>query len=153
MYLGYLPRKSGERRQLLAEVASHPYTLIFLETPHRLSDALADMLSCLGDRQLCVARELTKLHEEIFRGSTSAARLHFSSQELRGEVTLVVAGSKGEGEAWTDEQLQAAIQAALAAGQAPSQIAARLASQARRPRREIYRLVTSSIERKSDDTR
>jgi 16S rRNA (cytidine1402-2'-O)-methyltransferase len=153
VYLGYLPRQRPERRRLLETARDLPYTLIFLETPHRLLAALDDLQSVLGDRLMAAARELTKLHEEIFRGSTSAARLHFSSQELRGEVTLVVAGSKGEGEAWTDEQLQAAIQAALAAGQAPSQIAARLASQARRPRREIYRLVTSSIERKSDDTR
>ena len=92
LYLGYLPRKANERRRFLAEVASLPYTLIFLEAPHRLLEALQDLQTILGDRQASIARELTKLHEEIFRGSLSAASQHFTLQMPRGEFTLVVAG-------------------------------------------------------------
>src|SRR5512140_1776589 len=67
LYLGYLPRKSAERRELLTGVAALPYTLIFLETPHRLLEALDDLLAALGDRPMAAARELTKLHEQVYR--------------------------------------------------------------------------------------
>ena len=74
LYLGYIPRKSSERIQFLNQVSSQPYTLIFLETPHRLLAALKDMQKSFGERKIAIARELTKLHEEIFRGSISEAR-------------------------------------------------------------------------------
>jgi 16S rRNA (cytidine1402-2'-O)-methyltransferase len=151
VYLGYLPRKAVERRQLLTDVAAYPYTLIFLETPHRLLDALVDIREGLGERKLCVARELTKLHEEIYRGTASSAWAHFSAQGVRGEITLVVAGRSPAAEAWPDERLLAEIQAALAARQSPSQIAGRLSSQANRPRRDVYRLVIASMEKKTNE--
>ncbi len=94
LFLGYLPRKTSERRRLLEEIAGLPYTLVFLETPHRLLRALDDLSAMLGARQIAIARELTKLHEEIFRGDVASARQHFEEQEPRGEFTLVVAGSK-----------------------------------------------------------
>ncbi|MBP1694620.1 MAG: hypothetical protein H6Q37_2503, partial [Chloroflexi bacterium] len=78
LYLGYLPRKAGERQKLLAGIQELPFTLIFLEAPHRLLAALQDLVSVLGDRQISVARELTKLHEELYRGSISQALAHFS---------------------------------------------------------------------------
>lgn len=65
LYLGYLPRKSSERRQKIKQAAGQPYTLIFLEAPHRIVEALEDLQTILGDRQAAAARELTKLHEEI----------------------------------------------------------------------------------------
>ncbi len=63
-----------------------------LETPHRLLDALQDLFEVLGDRQIAVARELTKLHEEILRGTLSQALAHFQAEAPRGEFTLVIAG-------------------------------------------------------------
>ena len=69
LYLGYLPRKSSERQSLLSSVCDLPYTLIFLEAPHRLLASLEDLQVILGDRKIALGRELTKLHEEIFRGS------------------------------------------------------------------------------------
>lgn len=83
LYLGYLPRKTSERRTMLGKIAGLPYTLVFLETPHRLLSALQDLQSVLGDRSIAVARELTKLHEEILRGSLSQALAHFSAQPAR----------------------------------------------------------------------
>lgn len=147
LYLGYLPRKASERRQLLKQVSDLSYTLIFLEAPHRLISALQDLQTALGDRRIAVARELTKLHEEIYRGAISQALAHFSAQPPRGEITLVVAGKTGA-EGWSPEQVQAALRQRLDAGAAPAQLAADLATQSGWPRRELYRLITEMQESK-----
>jgi 16S rRNA (cytidine1402-2'-O)-methyltransferase len=139
LYLGYLPRKAGERQRLVAQVASLPYTLIFLEAPHRLLPALEDLQAELGDRQIAVGRELTKLHEEIFRGSLSEARRHFAENPPRGEFTLVLAGNTIQAERWTEERLKTELQAQLAGGMPASQLAASLALSSGWSRREIYR--------------
>ena len=143
LYLGYLPRKTKERRTSLKEVAGYPYTLIFLETPHRLLEALADLRQVLGNRQAAVARELTKLHEEIFRGSLDEAIMHFEVQPPRGEITLVVAGHTTRQERWSEAQLEQAIRERLANGEPAAQSAARLAAQSGWPRRVIYQLILS----------
>jgi 16S rRNA (cytidine1402-2'-O)-methyltransferase len=139
LYLGYLPRKATERQHLLAEICSLPYTLIFLEAPHRLLASLEDMLHELGDRQIAIGRELTKLHEEIFRGSLSQARQHFNENLPRGEFTLVLSGNSAQATRWMEEQLNAALQAGLADGEPASQLAARLADPSGWSRREIYK--------------
>ncbi len=77
LFLGYLPRKSSDRITLLKEICALPYTLIFLESPYRIKLSLADLLLILGDRPVAVARELTKMFEEIFRGSLSEAISRF----------------------------------------------------------------------------
>jgi 16S rRNA (cytidine1402-2'-O)-methyltransferase len=142
LYLGYLPRKSSERRTLLGQVAALPYTLIFLETPHRLIDALGDLLAMLGDRQMAAARELTKLHEEICRGTISQVQAHFAEQEPRGEFTLIVDGQKPTGdERWGEEQLLAVIHEALKKNPPAKTLAAELAKRSGWPRREIYDLI------------
>jgi 16S rRNA (cytidine1402-2'-O)-methyltransferase len=138
LYLGYLPRKSGERERVLKQVSIYPYTLIFLEAPHRLLQALEHLQAELGDRQIAVGRELTKLHEEIFRGSLSEAMKHFADHPPRGEFTLVVAGSANQIERWTEEQLNDELQGLLAKGEPTSQIATRLAGPSGWSRREIY---------------
>jgi len=142
LYLGYLPRKSGERRRMLDGIAGIPYTLVFLETPHRLLAAFQDLIDKLGNRQVAIARELTKLHEEIFRGELSEALAHFSTQPPRGEFTLVIAGKPPSIGRWSQEQLNAALFERLAGDEAPSQIAADLALQSGWPRREIYQMLT-----------
>jgi 16S rRNA (cytidine1402-2'-O)-methyltransferase len=141
LYLGYLPRKSGERRKALAEVAGLPYTLIYLETPHRLLAALEDLRDELGDRAIAIGRELTKLHEEIVRGSLSEAIEHFSEHTPRGEFTLVIAASPAKTAAWDEEQVRAAIDQALANSEAPARLASRLAAESGWPRRKIYQMI------------
>ena len=94
VYLGYLPRKKAERRRLLESLASERRALLAFEAPHRLKAALADLLHMLGDRRIAVCRELTKMHEEVFRGTVSEAEVHFA--EPRGEFTLVVEGNREE---------------------------------------------------------
>ena len=108
LYLGFLPRTGGPRRRALREVADSRATLIAFEAPHRLRAALSDLLMVLGDRKLAVCRELTKLHEEIFRGLVSDAIDHFTTP--RGEFTLVIEGaeakSKPEDLSDVDQQLR-----------------------------------------------
>src|SRR5215207_5547627 len=123
LYLGYLPHKTSERHKRLEEVESQPYTLIFLESPYRIVEALEDILSRLGDRRICVAREMTKMFEEYWRGDASSAVDYFKSQPPRGEFTLVIAGrSKAENELWTVEQLQNAIELELKAEKSATEI-------------------------------
>ncbi len=141
LYLGYLPRRARDRRRTLAELAGQAHTLVFLETPHRLLGALADLLAALGDRQMAVARELTKLHEEIFRGTISEAQARFTESHPKGEITLVVAGAEPVASRWSEERLVAAMQQAQNAGAAPSEIARQLAEKSGWRRKEVYRLL------------
>ncbi|HIC87849.1 MAG TPA: 16S rRNA (cytidine(1402)-2'-O)-methyltransferase [Anaerolineae bacterium] len=92
-YVGFLPRKATNRRRLLQEIADDPDTLVAFEAPHRLQASLMDILEILGDRPIAVARELTKLHEEIWRGTVQGALEHFTEHPPRGEFTLVVGGA------------------------------------------------------------
>jgi len=90
-YLGFLPRKKGERRRFLRSVAGEPRTIIVFESPHRLLSSLGDLEVVLGDRRIAIGRELTKVHEEVFRGRISEAMERF--KEPRGEFTLVIEGN------------------------------------------------------------
>ena len=141
LYLGYLPRKANERQSLLRGVAALRYTLIFLEAPHRLPAALKDLSAVLGNRPVAVAREMTKLYEEIFRGSLADAVQHFTSQEARGEITLVVGGQTGEIEQWPEEKMLEALGEYRSAGLPPAQIASQLAELSGWPRRAVYQLL------------
>ncbi len=100
LYLGYLPRRAEERRRLLSERSRDPWTLVAFEVPHRLRDTLSDLEDILGsDRPAAICRELTKVHEEILRGSIGELRVSAEQEEPRGEYTLVVAGA-GEDSRW-----------------------------------------------------
>jgi 16S rRNA (cytidine1402-2'-O)-methyltransferase len=90
VYVGFLPRRKGQRQRLLGSIADESRTIVAFETPHRLRETLNDTLEILGDRRISVCRELTKVHEEIFRGRVSQAREHFV--EPRGEFSLVIEG-------------------------------------------------------------
>lgn len=87
---GFLPSKTGERKKRLAEVKEIPATLVFYESPHRMLKTLSDCVEVLGDRNASVARELTKLHEEILTGSFKDLQLHFANGEVRGEIVLMI---------------------------------------------------------------
>jgi len=149
-YYGYLPHKASERRRLLRDIVAHPQTLIFLETPHRLRAALQDLQDVLGDRQIAIARELTKLHEEVFRGPISAAQAHFTAKDPLGEFTLVIAGSTAKLEPWSEDQLRQALLELLAEGKSSSQIAASLVTPSGWPRRMIYQM-TNELKRTTED--
>lgn len=145
LYLGYLPHKRSERRSLLSQIADLRYTLIFLESPHRLADTLEDLLAVLGDRPICIAREMTKMFEEFWRGSLSGALAEFTRRDARGEFTLVVGGkTKEERTRWTEEELLAAIQKKLKRGKSAKEISSELAEKSGWSRKEIYARVTQA---------
>ena len=139
LYLGYLPRKSSERREFLRQVENLPYTLLFLESPHRLLDALADLESALGDRQIAVARELTKFHEEIWRGTISAAIEHFTQNEPRGEFTLVVEGNREAPKRELTPEIEAGLRAMKTSGMPAREAMVRMTAQSGLARKELYR--------------
>jgi 16S rRNA (cytidine1402-2'-O)-methyltransferase len=91
-FYGYVPRKPGERESLIREAASNPYTSVFYESPHRLLKTLEAFSRILGDREIVVARELTKLHEEVLRGTAERLLERFGETPPRGELTLLVRG-------------------------------------------------------------
>jgi 16S rRNA (cytidine1402-2'-O)-methyltransferase len=93
---GFLPSKTGERKKRLREVAEIPATLVFYETPHRIAAALRDANDVLGDRNAAIARELTKLHEEIIRGSLTALASHLEDQPARGEMVFMIDRGSGD---------------------------------------------------------
>jgi 16S rRNA (cytidine1402-2'-O)-methyltransferase len=150
-FIGFLPRRQGACRELLASYRGRPETLVVFESPRRVGATLALLAEVLGDRRACVARELTKLHEEVVRGSLSELAEVFS-ESARGEITLVVAGDES---GWipgpaeielTDEELTEKIHALLAEGRRPREIAAQLASQTKVPRRRLYARVLAAKE-------
>ncbi len=141
IYVGYLPRKVSERRSVLESLAGERRTLILFEVPHRLQSALEDMISVFGaERPAAVCRELTKVHEEVLRGSLQTIWEHFTGVEPRGEFTLVIGGAP-KGERWATDKVRAATVRRLAGGSSPSQVAREIALESGWPRREVYQLI------------
>lgn len=145
LYLGYLPRKSSERQRFLAQIVDLPYTLVFLEAPHRLVAALQDLLAVLGDRPAAVARELTKVHEEFVRGTLKELLAHFSEHAPRGEFTLVVAGKPPASGRWSEEEVRQAVRDRLDQSNgdkmSASSLADEIAALAGWRRRAVYRII------------
>lgn len=143
LFVGFLPRKAGERRSFLAELAEEPGAVVAFEAPHRLVAALADVQAVLGDRQIAVARELTKRYEQIWRGSVSGALAHFTANPPRGEITLVIAGAgrRRDDQRWPEAQVRVAIELLAAEGVAPSGIARIVSRLAGWARSDVYDLV------------
>ncbi len=140
LYLGYLPRRGAERRELIETVSRVPWTLVAFETPHRLKVSLGDLASILGaGRPAAVCRELTKLHEEFVRGSLAEVETHFDAVEPIGEITIVIQGAD-EALRWTDEAVRQALAAALEKGQSASQAAKQVARLSGWPRQDVYRM-------------
>ncbi len=92
LFEGFLPHKSKKKRDLLMELEEVRETLIFYESPHRLSETLNDILEILGDREIALTRELTKVYEEVLRGKVSEVKNQIGERKLKGEMTLVVSG-------------------------------------------------------------
>ena len=137
-FLGFAPRRDAQRRRLFESLRDRRETLVMFESPHRLAATLAALRDVLGRRPACVARELTKLHEEWTRGPLDELVGRFA-QGTRGELTLVVGGCEGEAStAWTNENVEAEIRSLLEAGERPREIAASLATATGLPRRELY---------------
>ena len=137
-FAGFLPNRSGARRSLLAGLAGHGASLIFFDTAPRVAASLADIAEVLGDPPVALARELTKMHEEVLRGRASEVAEAIAARGgLKGEITLVVAPPEPAGVA-DDAEIDEALSAALAE-MTPGKAASLLARRLRLPRRELYR--------------
>lgn len=139
---GFLPHKGRDRQQRLDDLGRELRTLVLYESPHRLQQTLQDLAVYLGDqRRVAIARELTKQHEEIWRGTLAAAIAHYQDQPPRGEFTLVIAGATPTPpEPPSDEALKARLQTLIASGLSRSQASRQLAQETPRSRRELYQL-------------
>ena len=138
VFEGFLSRKAGSRRQRLAELIDDERTLVFYEAPHRLAATLTDLCAVLGAwRRVAVARELTKLHEEIWRGHLNEAAAWAAETPPRGEIALVVQGALPPGPA-DEADVEAAVRARLAAGDSARDAAATVAADLGVPKRQAY---------------
>jgi len=90
LFVGFLPQRSGERRRMLEHLRIEERTMIFYEAPHRVAESIADAQEILGDRRACIAREVTKLHEEFLRGKLSQLAESLAERPARGEITFIV---------------------------------------------------------------
>ena len=138
VYLGFLPRKRTERQRFLKSLVADTRTLVAFEAPHRLRAALEDVLFALGDRQIAVCRELTKVHEEIFKGVVSEAIRHFT--EPRGEFTLVVEGGAPGAVTVTPAEARRLLEELGNQGLSAKASVARLTRETGMSRRDLYRL-------------
>jgi 16S rRNA (cytidine1402-2'-O)-methyltransferase len=140
LFLGYLPRKSTERKALLERQVRMPHTMVFFEVPHRIQASLADLVAVFGpERPAAVCRELTKMHEQVVRGTLGEVQTVLDESEPRGEYTLVVAGTSGS-TVWTEGQVRQALEERIAYGDKPSDAARWVASQSGWSRKDVYKL-------------
>jgi 16S rRNA (cytidine1402-2'-O)-methyltransferase len=137
-FLGFPPKRSKERRERFARFADEARTLVFFESPHRLLKSLADLEAALGDRRVAVCRELTKMYEEVFRGTVAEALSHFT--EPRGEFTVVVEGASDEPVEVTDDDLRDALREQRDAGASNRDAVSQVARDLGVPRRRVYAL-------------
>lgn len=136
---GFLPGSKKERRARLLALKDDTRTLVFYEAPHRIKESLSDLGEILGDRDVVVAREVTKLHEEFRRGSASELAAQLGNQEVRGEITLAVSGSSGAA-AVSQATLESEIRRLRGAGMHVKAIAGSLAQQYGCSKKSVYRL-------------
>jgi len=152
IFEGFLPTKGKERRQRLAKLASEPRTIVLYESPHRLSRTLGELVDNLGDRRACAARELTKLHEEVRRGTLIELQDIFNSQSPRGEFVLVIEGctTNGEQEQVLDSNINLSaeeyVRLLQEEGVPPSKAIKIVARLRNIPRRELYKEINNYTE-------
>jgi len=137
MFAGFLPGRAAARRTALAELAAVPATLIFFEAPHRAGEALADMAQVLGEREAALARELTKLHEEVARGRLAELADRFAAVAPRGEVVIVV-GPPGEAAPAGEDEIDRRLRAAFDETGSVRDASALVAAETGQPRRAVY---------------
>jgi 16S rRNA (cytidine1402-2'-O)-methyltransferase len=140
-FLGFLPRKQHAVRSMFIEMQDVPETLIAYDSPYRLVDSLQVVCEVLGEsRPVCVAREISKMYEEYFRGTAAEARDYFAEQPVRGEITLLIGGQLRENQIWTEAQVRSAFGERMAAGESRNAAAKAVAAESGWHKRDIYAL-------------
>lgn len=146
VYLGFLPRKERALRDFLKELGRERRTLICYESPNRLSDTLHSLYDMWGDRAVCVAREVSKVYEEFFRGNLSEALAHYTANPPRGEIVIIIGGYVAEPEAgWDAARVREALFARLDEGEPLSSAAKAVAQESGWERRAVYALGVERI--------
>jgi len=148
LFLGFLPRKGEKRKRALRRISGSIEPVVLFEAPNRIRETLSDLAQVAPARRTCVARELTKLHEELLRGTL--AELAARDVAPRGEFTIVVEGN-GDPEAAEDGDVDALVEARLDSGDPPRTIADDVSEVTGRPRREVYARVLELRKRRGDD--
>ena len=142
LFLGFLPRKAGARRKIMEAQRGRPETLVLFESPRRVAATLAEIADVLGERKACLARELTKKHEEVLRDRASDLAERCRLTPPRGECTLVIEGAlegeTTEGREWTDLDIDDLVRAQLEAGTSVRDLSAAIATRTGRIKRTIY---------------
>jgi 16S rRNA (cytidine1402-2'-O)-methyltransferase len=155
LFHGFPPRKSGARRRLFESLRDLPATLVFYESPLRTAATLADLAAVLGPaRRACVARELTKEHEEFVRDTLGALAARYAEARPLGEITLVIEGASADAaeDEWDDEAVSEKAALLLARGLSARDAAHELAALSGRPRRDVYALVLRAAEATGGDS-
>lgn len=138
LFAGFLPAKAQARKQAIAELIALPATLVLLEAPHRLAEALMALAEQAGKREAAVARELTKRHEEIRKGTVAELAAHYGSVDApKGEIVLIIAPPSKEAPLLAEPALEELIRAALET-ESVKALSVRLASELNLPRKQIY---------------
>ena len=152
VFIGFAPKKKGKRLKFLTELGAEPRPLIFYESPKRILSLMEEIISCMGDRNAMLAREMTKLHEEFVRGTVSQIlRTIRARPVLKGECTLLVAGGE-ESEKIDSEIVKTEVKAALEKDQnSLSEIARTIAKKYGLPKREVYDLALKVRGQKTED--
>lgn len=138
-FLGFLPRTAGDARAMLDEVSGLSATLVLYESPRRVVETLSLLREVLGDRPACVARELTKVHEEFLRGTLSTLEQALSAREVLGEVVVLVSGRVGVAR-WTEAEIRAALEAGLSRGERLKSLANEVAKAGGWSSQDVYKL-------------
>lgn len=138
IYIGYLPRRKPERLKLLQSLSLERRTVVCLETPHRLQAAFPDLVETLGDRKVAICREMTKLHEEFFRGTLSQATKHFT--QPRGEFTIVIEGAQEQRSEASAAEAESLLSQFRSQGLGAKESVVRVVAATGIPRKEVYRL-------------
>ena len=139
VFLGFLPNKPGKRKRALEKMVLETRTMVFFEAPHRLKAMLTDLMDILGNRQMVMLREMTKVFEEIRRGPVSAILEHLTPERIRGEFTLVVAGSEARKNDANEAQVVKRIEEMLKEKMSVRDIAGVLSSEEGLRYRHIYK--------------
>lgn len=147
IFEGFLAAKGKERRRSLEVLKNESRTIILYESPHRLRQTLADLGNSLGiDREIVLARELTKLYEEFWRGKIGDAIAHYTNREPQGEFTIVIAGISTVAPILSEEVIKAQLQELINQGMTKSQASRELAEKTALPRRQIYQIALTILD-------